>query len=118
MNLFPWVFWGFGLVGWLGVTSCRVQYWEFEGAVATMSVQCLSYNGCVVLRMWEAFQWVCGSLGIIIIIWNLGWCKARGVHVKEKKWSVGAMCKILWIGGGLAQNSVMVNITSHTLVRH
>lgn len=41
-----------------------------------------------------------------------------GVYVKEKKWSVGAMCKILGIGGGLAQNSVMVNITSHTLVRH
>lgn len=40
------------------------------------------------------------------------------MYVKEKKWSVGAMCKILGIGGGLAQNSVMVNITSHTLVRH
>lgn len=115
MNLFPWVFWGFGLVGWLGVTSCRVL--GIRGCSGNYECA-VSYNGCVVLRMWEAFQWVCGSLGIIIIIWNLGWCKARGVHVKEKKWSVGAMCKILWIGGGLAQNSVMVNITSHTLVRH
>lgn len=106
---------GFGSVGRLDETGCRVL--GIRGYCCNFNDFSVSYDGCVVLRMWEAFQWVCGSLGIIIIIWSLGWCKARGVYVKEKKWSVGAMCKILWVGGGLVQNSV-VNIISYTLVRH